>query len=174
MRSLVIDVLSKGLRSRSRPLLRRALADTVMVNGVATEREGAIDAINAELAALRQSNHHFVLSQSPAETTASQLWVVVFSVPDSVVAQQENPGETAAAAHGRMDPPMADVRPTEKLILGGPDTLVRPHSAVARGRVALPADSLASQTCVFLLEDKYHQGAFRVTSVSLASSLKGR
>lgn len=33
MRSLVIDVLSKGLQSGSRPLLRRALADTVVLNG---------------------------------------------------------------------------------------------------------------------------------------------
>ena len=68
MRSLVIDVLSKGLKSGSRPLLRRVLADPVLLNGVATDREVAIDAINARIDAIRQNDRRLVLSQSPADS----------------------------------------------------------------------------------------------------------
>jgi hypothetical protein len=72
MRALVIDALSKGIQTGSRPLLRRALADMVVVDGVAMERESAIDRLVAEAAGARREGHRLVLFPEPADSTVGQ------------------------------------------------------------------------------------------------------
>jgi hypothetical protein len=101
MRSLTADILKKGLAKASRPLLRRALADTVWFNDQLVERETAIDSIVSLVEAAPLAGDDAVSGYSGPDRSVHQMSADSASAELFVFGNREAIGHREGATHLR-------------------------------------------------------------------------
>ncbi len=168
MESLIPDILSRGIQSESRPLLRRAFADTVIIDGIAIEREYAIDRVLEALARERQPGHKIILSIVPEGHVGSERQLLLFSVGDSAPLSHQSAKGSVSPKLGQLSS-SANHKPGSYKFSG--DAALPPSAETQIMPASAPS---VTQMGVVTLEGRARDRVSRVTRISFGNAAEGR